>query len=143
MGGYHVQGKQGPDAIRLLEEALQLQEAGCFALVLEGIPADLAARVTQELKIPTIGIGAGPHCAGQVFVFHDVLGMLPGHSPKFVRKYLDGYELMRRAIVAWTKDVQDGSFPGTSESYMLPDAARTLLSQWRPSTDSKERGSRS
>lgn len=135
MGGYKVQGKVGQDAVRILEDALRLQETGCFAVLLEGVPADLATRITKELSIPTIGIGAGPHCSGQVLVFHDLLGLIPGSAPKFVRSYLDGYGLMTEAISNWIKDIQDGTFPGTAESYMLPDAARATLGQWRSPSD--------
>jgi len=132
MGGYRVQGKEGHHAIRLLEDALRLQEAGCFALVLEGIPAELAERVTASLEIPTIGIGAGAGCSGQVLVFHDLLGILPGKGAKFVRKYLDGYGLMVDAMSAWAADVRGGGFPAAAESYMLPEATRKLLSTWQP-----------
>lgn len=132
MGGYKVQGRQKTEALRLLDDARRLQDAGCFSLVLEGIPADLAARVTEVLGIPTIGIGAGPHCSGQVLVFHDVLGLLPGSSPKFVRRYAEGFELMRDALAAWAEDVRGGDFPDARESYTLPEAVRPALSQWRP-----------
>ncbi len=132
MGGYKVQGKGGQEAIRLLEDALRLQEAGCFSLVLEGIPAELAARVTEVLEIPTIGIGAGAGCSGQVLVFHDLLGILPEKGPKFVRQYLDGYGLMVEAMSKWASDIRDGGFPGGAESYMLPEATRKLLSAWQP-----------
>jgi 3-methyl-2-oxobutanoate hydroxymethyltransferase len=131
MGGYKVQGREGPEAVRILEEALCLQDAGCFAVLLEGVPADLAARITEELTVPTIGIGAGPHCSGQVLVFHDLLGLIPGPAPKFVRSYLDGFGLMTEAISNWAKDIQEGAFPSAAESYMLPEAARTTLGQWR------------
>jgi 3-methyl-2-oxobutanoate hydroxymethyltransferase len=132
MGGYKVQGREGPEAVRILEEALCLQDAGCFAVLLEGVPADLAARITEELTVPTIGIGAGPHCSGQVLVFHDLLGLLPDPAPKFVRSYLDGFGLMTEAISNWSKNIQEGTFPSAAESYMLPEAARTTLGQWRP-----------
>ena len=135
MGGYKVQGREGHDAVRILEDALRLQDAGCFAVLLEGVPAELAARITQELSVPTIGIGAGPHCSGQVLVFHDLLGLIPGQAPKFVRSYLDGFGLMTEAISSWIKDIQDGAFPGTAESYMLPDAARATLGQWQSPSD--------
>jgi 3-methyl-2-oxobutanoate hydroxymethyltransferase len=135
MGGYRVQGREGQDAIRILEDALRLQDAGCFAVLLEGIPADLAARITAELTVPTIGIGAGPHCSGQVLVFHDLLGLIPGPAPKFVRSYLDGFGLMTEAISNWINDIQDGAFPGAPESYMLPDAARATLGQWQSPSD--------
>ena len=98
MGGFKVQGRGAHDAVRILEDAHQLQEAGCFAIVLEGIPAELAARITHTLSIPTIGIGAGPHCSGQVLVLHDVLGLTQGHRPKFVRTYVDGFDLLQQAL---------------------------------------------
>jgi len=132
MGGYKVQGKEGQGAIALIEDALRLQDAGCFGLLLEGIPADLAARVTDVLEIPTIGIGAGPDCSGQVLVFHDLLGLLPGDAPKFVRKYLDGYALMVEAMSNWASDIREGDYPGPAESYILPEATRKLLSTWAP-----------
>jgi 3-methyl-2-oxobutanoate hydroxymethyltransferase len=132
MGGFKVQGKQKSDALRLLEDAQKLQEAGCFGLLLEGIPADLAAKVTATVEIPTIGIGAGPNCSGQVLVFHDVLGLLPGTSPKFVRRYAKGFEDLRDALAAWAEDVREGGFPDERESYTLPEALRPALSQWRP-----------
>jgi 3-methyl-2-oxobutanoate hydroxymethyltransferase len=132
MGGFKVQGKQKEDALRLLEDAQQLQEAGCFGLLLEGIPADLAARVTETVQIPTIGIGAGPRCSGQVLVFHDVLGLLPGTSPKFVRRYAEGFEDLRTALATWAADVRGGGFPEDRESYTLPEAVRPALAQWHP-----------
>jgi 3-methyl-2-oxobutanoate hydroxymethyltransferase len=132
MGGYKVQGKQKTEALRLLEDAQRLQEAGCFGMVLEGIPADLAARVTESLEIPTIGIGAGPHCSGQVLVIHDVLGLLPGSSPKFVRRYAEGFEDLRDALARWAEDVRGGGFPDGRESYTLPEAVRLAVNQWRP-----------
>jgi 3-methyl-2-oxobutanoate hydroxymethyltransferase len=132
MGGYKVQGRQEAEAIGLLEDAQRLQEAGCFSMVLEGIPADLAARITETVTIPTIGIGAGPSCSGQVLVFHDVLGLLPGSSPKFVRRYAEGFQDLRAALAAWADDVRDGGFPDGRESYTLPEAVRPALSQWHP-----------
>lgn len=136
MGGYKVQGREGRAAIQILEDALRLQDAGCFSVLLEGVPADLAARITEELSVPTIGIGAGIQCSGQVLVFHDLLGLIPGRPPKFVRTYLDGFGLMTEAISSWIKDIQEGAFPGPGESYMLPDAARAVLGQWRSSSRS-------
>lgn len=141
MGGYKVQGREGREAVRILEDALRLQDAGCFSVLLEGVPADLAARITEELTVPTIGIGAGPRCSGQVLVFHDLLGLIPGRPPKFVRSYLDGYGLMTEAISSWIKDIHEGAFPGPGESYMLPDAARAVLGQWRtPARSSLQAG---
>jgi 3-methyl-2-oxobutanoate hydroxymethyltransferase len=135
MGGYKVQAKEGTAAIELLEDALRLQEAGCFGVLLEGIPAELAARVTEALEVPTIGIGAGAGCSGQVLVFHDLLGLIPGDGPKFVRKYLDGFGLMVEAMSKWASDIREGGFPDASESYMLPEATRKVLSTWQPPAD--------
>jgi len=127
MGGFKVQGKHKGEALRLLEDAQRLQDAGCFSMVLEGIPADLAAKVTETIEIPTIGIGAGPHCSGQVLVFHDVLGLLPGTSPKFVRRYAEGFQDLSGALTRWAEDVREGTFPDGRESYALPDAVRQAL----------------
>jgi 3-methyl-2-oxobutanoate hydroxymethyltransferase len=130
MGGFKVQGRGAQDAIRILEDAHQLQEAGCFALVLEGIPSELATRITQILSIPTIGIGAGPDCAGQVLVLHDVLGLTQGHKPKFVRTYLDGFDLLQQALAQWADDVRSGAFPSSAESYALPAEAQAAVAAW-------------
>lgn len=127
MGGFKVQGKVEDQALAILEDARRLQEAGCFSIVLEGIPADLAALVTESLSIPTVGIGAGLHCTGQVLVFHDVLGLLEGHTAKFVRKYLDGFGVCTEALTRWAEDVRSGAFPNASESYTLPEAVRIAL----------------
>ncbi len=132
MGGYKVQGKLEADALAILDDAVALQAAGCFAIVLEGIPADLAARVTEALHIPTIGIGAGLHCSGQVLVFHDLLGLLPQRPAKFVRKYMEGFNLMQEATARWIEDVRSGAFPGPSESYKLPEEIRPAVASWQP-----------
>ncbi|QHP67754.1 3-methyl-2-oxobutanoate hydroxymethyltransferase [Bradyrhizobium sp. LCT2] len=121
MGGFKVQGRKADEALRLLDDAHRLQEAGCFALVLEGIPAELAARATDSLTIPTIGIGAGPDCSGQVLVFHDVLGLTEGQRPKFVRAYAEGFQQLHDALSRWAADVRSGAFPGPQESYRLPE----------------------
>lgn len=132
MGGYKVQGKLEADALAILDDAVALQAAGCFAIVLEGIPADLAARVTEALHIPTLGIGAGLHCSGQVLVFHDLLGLLPQRPAKFVRKYMEGFNLMQEATARWIEDVRSGAFPGPSESYKLPEEIRPAVASWQP-----------
>lgn len=134
MGGYRVQGRSSDDALRLLDDAWALQEAGCFAIVLEGTPTELAARVTEVLDIPTIGIGGGPHCSGQVLVFHDIVGLSRGPTPKFVRTYVDGFGLLQGAIGQWAEDVRSGGVPDGSESYALPEAARADVAGWRPPT---------
>ncbi len=132
MGGFKVQGREAKAAVELLEDALRIQDAGCFSVVLEGIPAELAERITQELSIPTIGIGAGPGCSGQVLVFHDILGLLPAPSAKFVRTYMNGFEKLTEAMVQWGEDVRAGRFPGPQESYMLPEPARDQVRAWKP-----------
>jgi 3-methyl-2-oxobutanoate hydroxymethyltransferase len=132
MGGFKVQGRGAQDAIQILEDAHRLQEAGCFALVLEGIPSELAARITQTLSIPTVGIGAGPHCSGQVLVLYDVLGLTQGHQPKFVRTYLDGLTLLQQALTHWAEDVRCGAFPSAAEAYTLPADAQAAVCAWLP-----------
>ena len=117
LGGYRVQGRGADAESRLLEDAAFLAQAGCFALVLECVPATLAARVTAASPIPTIGIGAGPVCDGQVLVFHDLLGLLPGQPPKFVRRYADLGRLATEAVAAYAADVRQRQFPGAEHSY--------------------------
>jgi 3-methyl-2-oxobutanoate hydroxymethyltransferase len=111
MGGFKLQGKNLDDARRLVEEAQALDQAGCFSIVLECVPSELAAMITERVSIPTIGIGAGPACDGQVLVFHDLLGMYDGHTAKFVRRYANIADEMREAIEHYVSDVRDGSFP--------------------------------
>ncbi len=117
MGGYRVQGKKSAAARALLDDARALAEAGVFAIVLEGIPDVLAQVITEEIAIPTIGIGAGPHCDGQVLVFHDVLGFGNGHYPKFVRPYANLTETATEALQRFFADVQAGTFPAETETY--------------------------
>jgi 3-methyl-2-oxobutanoate hydroxymethyltransferase len=116
-GGYKVQARGEADQERLLREAHLLEQAGCFSLVLEGIPARLGAQVTRELGIPTIGIGAGPGCDGQVLVSHDLLGLFLGHQPKFVRRYAELGDATREAFVRFVADVKARRFPTDAESY--------------------------
>ncbi|HEU4522735.1 MAG TPA: 3-methyl-2-oxobutanoate hydroxymethyltransferase [Thermoanaerobaculia bacterium] len=111
LGGFKVQGKGSDEARRLIDEAAALEAAGCFALVLECVPTELAAFITERVSIPTIGIGAGPSCDGQVLVFHDVLGMYDGMKPKFVRRYAELGEEMQKALTAFLDDVRAGRFP--------------------------------
>jgi len=131
MGGYKVQGREAKAAVALVEDALRLQDAGCFCVLLEGVPADLAARVTQELEVPTIGIGAGPGCSGQVLVLHDIVGLGADLPPKFVRVYLNAFEQIRAALMEWGEDVRTGRFPGPQESFILPKDAKDTLDRWR------------
>ncbi len=120
MGGYKVQGRERTAAEQLLDDAGLLAEAGCFSLVLEGIPADLAAAVTDAVDIPTIGIGAGPRCDGQVLVFHDLLGIEDRITPKFVRRYAALKADAVAAMSSWAADVRSGAFPSDAESYHAP-----------------------
>lgn len=113
MGGFKVQR----DEERLINDALEVQEAGAFSLLLEGIPADIAKKITAAAHVPTIGIGAGPHCDGQVLVMHDMLGINTGHVPKFVKQYANIAEVARNGISAYVKDVTEGGFPDESHSY--------------------------
>jgi 3-methyl-2-oxobutanoate hydroxymethyltransferase len=116
-GTYAVRAKENSEATRLLEDALALQEAGCFALVLEKIPAALAAKVTASLRIPTIGIGAGADVDGQVLVLHDMLGMNTEFNPRFLRRYAQLGELIPEAIRQYVSDVRDQKFPNDQERY--------------------------
>jgi 3-methyl-2-oxobutanoate hydroxymethyltransferase len=120
MGGYKVQAKQAAAAEALLDDAKAITSAGCFAMVLEGVPDVVAARVTAEVDVPTIGIGAGAGCDGQVLVFHDLLGLGEGPVPKFVRRYADLASVAVEAVSAWADDVRSGAFPSEAETYHLP-----------------------
>ncbi len=117
MGGYKVQGKKHEQAEKLLEDARAVAEAGAFAVVLEGIPQGLAERITALLAIPTIGIGAGAGCDGQVLVVHDILGLCEKYSPKFVKKYADVREIMTVAINSYIAEVKSGEFPAEEHSF--------------------------
>lgn len=116
-GSYVVRATEEAEANRLIKDAKLLQEAGCFALVLEKIPAKLAGKVTAMLHIPTIGIGAGPQCDGQVLVTHDMLGINKEFSPRFIRRYANLHEVMLEAFRHYIRDVKDGDFPSEKESY--------------------------
>jgi len=127
MGGYRVQGRTAEQANRLIEDAKLLEEAGAFAIVLELVPREVAAMITQELKISTIGIGAGLECDIQVLVLHDLLGMTFGRQPRFVRQYANLREVMTDAIQKWAKDVKTDAYPNDSESYGLTQETLTEL----------------
>lgn len=116
-GGFNVQAREAEGAERLRQEALQLQALGAFAIVLECIPLALAKEVSLSLQIPTIGIGAGPDCDGQVLVLHDLLGMNPNFKPRFVRHYLDGAASVKDAVTRYASDVGSGAFPSAKESF--------------------------
>ncbi|MGA2351262.1 MAG: 3-methyl-2-oxobutanoate hydroxymethyltransferase [Terracidiphilus sp.] len=127
MGGYRVQARTADAALELMADAQALAEAGASALVLEGVPREVAAVITAELPIPTIGIGAGPECDGQIMVFHDMVGLTFAPSAKFVRRYADAGTLIRSAIGHYRKDVEQRAFPSDEESYHLPEPARRAL----------------
>ena len=121
LGGFKTQGKTAEAAQRLLEDAIALEAAGCFALVLEAVPAPVAERVTAELEIPTIGIGAGAGCDGQVLVWHDLLGLYEGRTPRFVKQYADLRAEIARALGAYAADVRSGVFPEERHTYAMPE----------------------
>lgn len=122
LGGFRPQGKSASAAQRLLEDSVLLEEAGCFSLVLESVPARLAERISQKLSIPTIGIGAGVGCDGQVLVTHDLLGLFDRFTPKFVKKYADFHAEMQRAFTDFISDVQNHSFPAAEHSVEMDEA---------------------
>jgi len=117
MGGYKVQGKSKSAAKKLIEEARIVEDAGAFSLVLEGIPLTLAGEITKTLSIPTIGIGAGPHCDGQVLVLHDLLGLFDRFVPKFIKRYTNLKEEALKAMQEYKKEVEEGTFPSDEQSF--------------------------
>ena len=127
MGGFKVQGKEAEAALELVAEAKALAHAGCFAIVLEGVPDVVAAMVTAAVDVPTIGIGAGPHCDGQVLVYHDLLGIEDRVAPKFVRRYADQKADAVAAMAAYADDVRTGRFPADEESYHVSDEVAESL----------------
>ncbi len=117
LGGFKVQGKNQEQAEKLIQQAHQLEAAGCFALVIECVPQQLALTITQSLRIPTIGIGAGSHTDGQVLVWHDMLGLQTDFNPRFVKRYLQGKEMLLNALNAYAQQVQQASFPAAEHSF--------------------------
>ena len=127
IGGFKVQGKSLEAAEKLIAEALELAEAGCFSIVLEGIPAPLAERITAATPVPTIGIGAGPHCDGQVLVTNDILGLYDRFVPKFVKQYAKLSPLIAEALAEYKREVESGEFPGEEHSFSLDPAVLEKL----------------
>jgi 3-methyl-2-oxobutanoate hydroxymethyltransferase len=121
LGGFKAQGKTAAKARGLLEDAVALEDAGCFSLVLEAVPAPVAARIGERLTIPTIGIGSGPDCDGQVLVLHDVLGLYEGRSPRFAKRYADLATEIRAALERFAGDVRSGAFPTDEHTYAMPE----------------------
>jgi 3-methyl-2-oxobutanoate hydroxymethyltransferase len=121
LGGFRAQGRTAAKARELLEDARTLEHAGCFAIVLEAVPAPVAARITEALSIPTIGIGSGRGCDGQVLVYHDLLGLYEGKSPRFVKRYAEVATVIQDALERYAADVRSGAFPEDEHTYSIPD----------------------
>ncbi len=134
LGGFKAQGRTATQAVQLYEDALALQVAGCFSLVLEAVPSPVAARITEALDIPTIGIGAGPDCDGQVLVWHDMLGLYEGHVPRFVKRYADLHTAIKRALEQYVDEVRSGTFPEERHTYAMPEEE---LADFRAATASR------
>jgi 3-methyl-2-oxobutanoate hydroxymethyltransferase len=130
LGGFKAQGRTADKAQRLYEDALALEAAGCFAIVLEAVPAPIAARVTEALSVPTIGIGAGGDCDGQVLVWHDLLGLYEGKAPRFVKRYADLAAEARRALETYAEDVRERRFPEEQHTYAIPDEELESFESW-------------
>jgi len=127
LGGFKAQGRTAEKAVRLYEDALALEGAGCFAIVLEAVPAAVAARITEALTLPTIGIGAGVDCDGQVLVWHDLLGLYEGRSPRFVKQYADLATEIKRAVSTYVEEVRERRFPEEQHTYSLPEDELALF----------------
>jgi 3-methyl-2-oxobutanoate hydroxymethyltransferase len=127
LGGFKAQGRSAAAAQKLFEDALALEAAGCFAIVLEAVPAPVAARVTEALSVPTIGIGAGAQCDGQVLVWHDMLGMYSGRTPRFVKQYAEVANVIGDAVAAYAADVRSGAFPEDRHTYSIPEEELALF----------------
>jgi len=129
LGGFKAQGRSAEKARALLADARELESAGCFALVLEAVPAPVAKRITSTLSIPTIGIGAGADCDGQVLVWHDLLGLYDGHAPRFVKQYANLAPEIIAALRRYVDDVRSGAFPETKHTYAMPDEELAVFSE--------------
>jgi len=121
LGGFKAQGRSAEKALRLYDDARALEAAGCFSLVLEAVPAPVAGRITRDLSIPTIGIGAGPDCDGQVLVWHDILGLYEGRAARFVKRYAEIGEGIRTALTEFAADVREHRFPEEQHTYAMPE----------------------
>jgi 3-methyl-2-oxobutanoate hydroxymethyltransferase len=129
LGGFKAQGRTSDKALRLVEDALALEAAGCFALVLEAVPAPVAERITERLTIPTIGIGAGSGCDGQVLVWHDLLGLYDGRAPRFVKRYAELAGTIHKALETYVADVRDRRFPEDVHTYAMPQEELGLFEE--------------
>jgi 3-methyl-2-oxobutanoate hydroxymethyltransferase len=128
LGGFKTQGRTAAKARRLLSDALALEAAGCFSIVLEAVPTPVAARITEALTVPTIGIGAGAECDGQVLVYHDLLGLTEGRAPRFVKRYANLAEEIRHALGTYAREVRDRTYPGQEHTYAMPEDELELFS---------------
>jgi 3-methyl-2-oxobutanoate hydroxymethyltransferase len=128
LGGFKTQGRTAAKARRLLADALALEAAGCFSLVLEAVPTPVAARITEALTVPTIGIGAGAECDGQVLVYHDLLGLTEGRAPRFVKRYANLAEEIRGALSTYAAEVRSGAYPAEAHTYAMPEDELELFS---------------
>ena len=129
LGGFKTQGRTASKARQLLADALALEAAGCFAVVLEAVPVPVAARITESLTVPTIGIGAGAACDGQVLVYHDLLGLTEGRAPRFVKRYANLADEIRRALTTYADEVRSGAYPAEEHTYPMPADELELFSQ--------------
>jgi 3-methyl-2-oxobutanoate hydroxymethyltransferase len=139
LGGYKAQGRSAEKALALLTDARALEAAGCFSLVLEAVPAPLARRVSEELAIPTIGIGAGADCDGQVLVWHDLLGLYEGRTARFVKRYAELSDVIRAALENYAADVREHRFPQEQHTYAMPDDELALFEQATQASRQSER----
>ncbi|MEX2271119.1 MAG: 3-methyl-2-oxobutanoate hydroxymethyltransferase [Vicinamibacterales bacterium] len=137
LGGYRAQGRSATDARGIYDGARGLERAGCFAVVLEAIPASIAAHITSALAIPTIGIGAGPSCGGQVLVWHDLLGLTEGHLPRFVKQYASLSATIREALEAYAADVRSGSYPEEKHTYGITEPEADAFAAGLPHKDGR------
>lgn len=129
LGGFKAQGRTAAKAVQLYEDALALEEAGCFAIVLEAVPTPVAEAITEALEIPTIGIGAGAACDGQVLVWHDLLGLYEGHAPRFVKQYAELASVMQAAVADYAGEVRSGAFPEQQHTYSIPEEELALFEE--------------
>jgi 3-methyl-2-oxobutanoate hydroxymethyltransferase len=134
LGGFKAQGRTAERAAALVADALALQEAGCFAIVLEAVPPSVAGAATKALAVPTIGIGAGADCDGQVLVWHDMLGYYEGHAPRFVKRYADLGDTIVEALGRYADEVRSGAFPEEQHTYAMPEEERAAFEQALPAT---------
>ncbi|HEX9416983.1 MAG TPA: 3-methyl-2-oxobutanoate hydroxymethyltransferase [Gaiellaceae bacterium] len=139
LGGFKTQGKTAEQARQLVDDALALEEAGCFSVVLEAVPSPVAAEITRRLSVPTIGIGAGRDCDGQVLVYHDLLGMTEGHLPRFVKRYANLSREIRDALDAYAHEVRAGVFPEDQHTYEMSEDELELFSEHRPHAEHQPR----